>query len=299
MSTVDQQVNKQYSPRFWSKRLPEHEILERHIKFINSVPEKIKSEIPFISDLQYGEKPTNLVDIYGADLDKGSPIYVHLHGGYWKILSKNDSNYVVRPFWKAKIKTFIPDYDLTPKVSLEEIIQDVRVMAKYVFQMAIDNGVRSVWFGGHSAGGHLSACLLDEAWLSSLEPSYKAIFKGVFLISGLYDLLPLLKTEQNENLMLDSSRAVALSPAHNVHDLMKKSLLNKNFKVFIVAAEYDSPAFIEQSFNYAEKLKKVNMNVEYHLWPNVDHFDLAEQLYDETYDLSKKIISLIKENGKS
>lgn len=55
-----------------------------------------------------------------------------------------------------------------------------------------------------------------------------------------------------KKLFFCSSRAVALSPAHNVHDLMKKSLLNKNFKVFIVAAEYDSPAFIEQSFNYAE-----------------------------------------------
>uniref|UniRef100_A0A224XKW5 Putative kynurenine formamidase n=1 Tax=Panstrongylus lignarius TaxID=156445 RepID=A0A224XKW5_9HEMI len=295
MSTLDEQVNKQYCPRFWTKRLPENVVVEHHIKFVNSVSENIKSEIPFIHDIRYGKKATNLMDLYGVDLHQGAPIFVYIHGGYWEMLSKNESNYVVKPLWKAKIKACIPDYDLAPKVTLEEIVEDVRAMAKHVLQIGVDNNVRSIWFGGHCSGAHLAASLLDESWLSELPLEYRIIFKGLILISGIYDLQPLLKTEFNNKLKLDSSRAVSLSPMYNAKDLAQKSLLSEDFKVVAVVAQYDSPAFKEQSTMYFEKLKKVNINVQYHQVPEVDHFDIIERLHDETYVLSQQIISLIKD----
>uniref|UniRef100_A0A023F6Q9 Putative kynurenine formamidase n=2 Tax=Triatoma infestans TaxID=30076 RepID=A0A023F6Q9_TRIIF len=296
MFTIDQQVNKQYCPRFWTKRLAENGVVQHHIKFVNSVSENVKSEIPFILDIQYGKKSTNLMDLYGVDLHQEAPIFVYIHGGYWEMLSKNESNYVAKPLWKAKIKACIPDYDLAPKATLEEIVEDVRAMAKHVLKMGVDNNVRSIWLGGHCCGAHLAASLLDESWLSELPPEYRTIFKGLVLISGIYDLQPLLKTEFNNNLKLDSSRAVTLSPLYNVKDLMQNCLLSEDFKVLAVVAQYDSPAFKEQTTVYCEKLKKVNIHVQYCQVPEVDHFDIVERLHDETYVLSQQIISLIKEN---
>ena len=61
---------------------------------------------------------------------------------------------------------------------------------------------RSVWFCGHSAGAHLVAMLLFSGWLHQLGDSVCRIAKGFVLISGVYDLTPLVSTYINDALKL-------------------------------------------------------------------------------------------------
>ena len=54
--------------------------------------------------------------------------------------------------------------------------------------------------GGHSAGGHLSACMLYTDWTQygmETQP-----FSGAILLSGIYDLGPIQKSVVNEPLNL-------------------------------------------------------------------------------------------------
>lgn len=62
--------------------------------------------------------------------------------------------------------------------------------------------LRNVWFGGHSAGGHLVSELLQAKWYNSLNLELKGRFQGVVLISGLFDLTPFLSLEINSVLQL-------------------------------------------------------------------------------------------------
>lgn len=62
---------------------------------------------------------------------------------------------------------------------------------------------RDVWFGGHSAGAHLWASLLEADWFNILHPDLKSRMKGVVLISGIYDITPLIYTSINDTLGLD------------------------------------------------------------------------------------------------
>ncbi|KAK9498281.1 hypothetical protein O3M35_002950 [Rhynocoris fuscipes] len=291
----DEQTSKEYSPRMWVKRLSEKQVLDNHIAFINRVCKIVKSEVPNLLDVQYGEKPTNLIDMYGTDLPKDSPICVWIHGGYWTIFSKNENNYMVTPLWRAKIKTYLPEYDLVPKVCLEETMNDAKVMAKFVLQSAAENNVKSVWFGGHSAGAHLSACLLEEQWLTELPEACRNCFKGLFLISGIYDLMPLLRTERNDYLKLDRTRATLLSPINHLKDFIKMSLLDENFKAIVAVGEHESPAFINQSYEFAQALQKVNINGKYRYMKDIDHFDIVERLADDNYELMQELISLMKQ----
>ena len=64
---------------------------------------------------------------------------------------------------------------------------------------------RSLVISGHSAGGHLAACLLATDW-----PAFDASLPGdlvtaVYAISGLFDLGPLVETSINKALSLDQA----------------------------------------------------------------------------------------------
>jgi len=50
-----------------------------------------------------------------------------------------------------------------------------------------------VCIAGHSAGAHLAACLLhDDDWINRMtQQGYFALLKEIILISGVYNLRPL------------------------------------------------------------------------------------------------------------
>lgn len=70
----------------------------------------------------------------------------------------------------------------------------------FLFCLLIFN--RSVWFCGHSAGAQLVAMLLLSGWLDQLDDSIFRLVKGFVLISGVYNLTPLVNTYINDALKL-------------------------------------------------------------------------------------------------
>ncbi|XP_014239777.1 kynurenine formamidase [Cimex lectularius] len=291
----EEEFRRQYRPRLWCKRLPENVVVNRHMEVTSEASETNRKCIPFESDVSYGSKKTELVDIYGKDsVPKDAPIFVYIHGGYWYMIEKNVSSYCARPLWKNGIRVFVPDYDLAPGATMKEMVTQIQKMAKFVLEYAVRNGSKSVWFGGHSAGGHLSASLLDENWLKSVDKPMRDVFKGLILISGIYDLIPILRTEFNDYTKMSYEDAVENSPVTKVTDFIGKLLINPDFKVLFVLAENDSEAFKQQSCQYFKLLKKVQIEAEYFLIPEVDHFDMVENLNEESFILTKRLISLVK-----
>lgn len=57
--------------------------------------------------------------------------------------------------------------------------------------------IRNIWLGGHSAGAHLAASMIHP------EVNEKIGVKGFILISGVFDLRPLLDTSINKPLNLN------------------------------------------------------------------------------------------------
>jgi len=71
---------------------------------------------------------------------------------------------------------------------------------------------RRLVVSGHSAGGHLAACLLATDW-RSVDPALPQDFvKAAYAISGLFDLVPLVNTSVNNALGLDAAAARRSSP---------------------------------------------------------------------------------------
>lgn len=142
--------------------------------------------------------------------------------------------------------------------------------------------------GGHSAGAHLAASMIHP------EINENIGVKGFILISGIFDLNPLLETSINKALKLNKNTCLKLSPLNNLYGLdFTLKTAQVCTKVLVAYAENDSPAFHFQSTLFAKFLDKLGLDVTEERINGTDHFDIVENLSNIDYSLTKKIINFI------
>ena len=71
---------------------------------------------------------------------------------------------------------------------------------------------RPLVISGHSAGGHLAACLLATDWRAFDASLPEDLVTAAYAISGLFDLAPLVETSINKALRLDEAAAQGGEP---------------------------------------------------------------------------------------
>ena len=283
---------KNYTSSFWSKRYGQQEVLVQHCKLATEVTTNARRTLNCELDIPYGTTDRTKYDVYGTNLPKDAPVFVFIHGGYWQEGSKELAGFAAPVFVAKGIKVIIVGYDLCPNVRLGDITTQIKTVIEQILKSASSNGNR-VWVAGHSAGAHLAASLLyDKLWLDKMmEYGYLKLLKGVVLLGGIYNLKPLLGTTINNNLQLTKDEIEAYS--FNTIDTKNYKPI-KGLKVIAACGENDSPVFINETQECAQKLIKMVDNVEYiQLRENVDHFDLVERLTDTEYVLTKLLLSNI------
>ncbi|EFN83095.1 Probable arylformamidase [Harpegnathos saltator] len=283
---------KLYTPSEWSKRYKPEEVMEQFMKFCTEVTEEVRESIKCELDVPYGTTERTIYDIYGTDLPKDAPILVFIHGGYWQEFSKDLTGFSVPLFVKNKIKVITVEYDLCPNVRVSDIIVQVKSACEQILKYAADNGCKSVLISGHSAGAHLAASLLhDVEWMKRMEQQgYLALLKGIVLIAGLYDIRPIVDVSHSAVLNFTDEEVKRISwflcdePKERIHGL----------KVIVTIGDCDSPAFIDDSCRYIQKIISMVNNVEFHLLRDIDHFDIVEKLLDPDYVLAKSMLHCLQ-----
>ena len=155
--------------------------------------------------LRYGPSERNRIDLFAADRD--GPLVVFIHGGYWQALDGSSFSHCARGLNAHGISVAVPTYDLCPSVTLADIITQMRLALR---ELAALGGPLVV--SGHSAGGHLAACMLATDWTAFDASLPKNLVSAAYAISGLFDLPPLAATSINKALGLDTASAKAASP---------------------------------------------------------------------------------------
>lgn len=224
-------------------------------------------------DLRYGEAEGERLDFFPA-AGGSPPLFLFIHGGYWRALDKRDFSFIAPPFVAAGISVALINYDLTPKVTVEEIVAQTQRAIGWTYRNASELGFdpRRLVVGGHSAGGHLTAMAL------AAEPRLP-IAAGV-AISGVFDLVPLLKTNVNVQLTLDEDRARRLSPMHHPCPDRAPEL------ICVGGAETDG--FIRQSQGFAERFRKSAK-----IYPGLDHYTIMSALADPQSDIHCDIRAIV------
>jgi len=166
-------------------------------------------------DLRYGDKPGETIDLFPARKGDGSCM-MFIHGGYWRSLDKKDFSFLAPAWVDAGVSLAVVNYDLCPRVTMEEIVRQMLRASRWLWLHAEAYGMDQdrLYVSGHSAGGHLTAMLMSALWPAFDARLPKDLWKGGLAVSGLYDLRPLLQVDfLQQDLRLDEAAAAKLSPA--------------------------------------------------------------------------------------
>jgi len=155
--------------------------------------------------IPYGPGPRNAIDFFEGD-GKGH-IVVFVHGGYWQALDSSSFSHLARGLNAHGISVAIPSYDLCPNVTVEQIIVEMRMASRVLARLS-----ERLVISGHSAGGHLAACMLATDWKAFDARLPSNLVTAAYAISGLFELAPLIGTSINRPLGLDEAAARAASP---------------------------------------------------------------------------------------
>ena len=155
--------------------------------------------------IPYGPGARNRIDFFPGD-DNG-PIVVFIHGGYWQALDGSFFSHLAGGLNTHGISVAIPSYDLCPDVTVDDIIRQMRMASRELARLG-----RPLVMSGHSAGGHLAACMLATDWPAFDASLPEELVIAAYTISGLFDLGPLVETSINKALRLDRAAARAAGP---------------------------------------------------------------------------------------
>ena len=156
--------------------------------------------------LRYGDGARHTIDVF-AGHDQHPATVIFIHGGYWQALDASFFSHLAAGLNAHGISVALPNYDLCPAVSVSGIVEQMRAACRVLAGQG-----RRLVVSGHSAGGHLAACLLATDW-RAIDPALAPGFiRAGYAISGLFDLRPLVPTSVNTALHLDEATAHAISP---------------------------------------------------------------------------------------
>ncbi|XP_059904253.1 kynurenine formamidase isoform X2 [Gadus macrocephalus] len=205
-----------------------------------------------------------------------------------QLSGKEESGFMAIPMLQNGVVTVAVDYDIAPKGNMDLMVSQVRRSVVSVLQQY--SHISSLYLVGHSAGAHLAAMVLSTDWSQySVTPK----ITGALLVSGIYDLLPLLSTKTNDPLKMTQEVALRNSPMRLVPEAARSA---PHCRVAVALAEHDSPAFRSQSEEYYKDLKEVGLDVVLEDVPNTDHFDIIERMVDGQYQLTQLLLKMM---GKS
>lgn len=235
-------------------------------------------------DVAYGALPSERLDIFPVPDADGSPVEVYFHGGYWRLLDKNDFSYVANGFVPHGVTTVIVNYGLIPTVDMDELIRQCRSAVAWVFRHigAYGGDPRRLHLSGHSAGAHIVAMLLATDWTKWAPGLPKAIVKGATAISGIYDLEPMRHCFLKDTLRLTEGQVSRNSPVR----LRPEG--PAPLRVTVGADEGDE--YLRQSRELAEAWRAFPCRPEVVVFPNENHFSIRDQLGEP----GSRMISLMK-----
>lgn len=218
------------------------------------------------ANVAYGREPGETLDIFlprGAA--PGAPIHMFIHGGYWRMFSKEDYSCVAETITGAGAVAAIVDYSLMPAARMEVLIGQVLKAKAFLLAHAGHFGATSDKFSvsGHSAGAHLATFLFNRSVASSGV-------SAAFLLGGLYDLEPLQTSFLRDEIALSDEEMRRFTPMRRQHDPATR--------VTIMTGELETKPFKTQANDFRNILAAQGLEVRASHVADGDHMSTVRDL---------------------
>ncbi len=220
----------------------------------------LRAAMPRHLDLRYGTRERNRIDFFAA-AERRAPTLLFIHGGYWQSRAKEIFGIVAEGPLAIGMNVALMGYTLAPEARLDEIVAECRTALAWLASRleSLGGDPARLYVSGWSAGGHLTAMLMDEPAV-----------KGALAISGIYDLEPIRLCYLNDKLRLDDAEARRNSPL--LH------LPARAAHLIITVGGDELPELRRQSESYYAAWRDAGLNGEFVALPGRNHFTALEEL---------------------
>ncbi|HEY6632483.1 MAG TPA: alpha/beta hydrolase [Rhizobiaceae bacterium] len=248
---------------------------------------RTRRELRMTADVSYGPDPGQRLDLFlpapeNAASQSALPVHIFIHGGYWRMFSKEDFSFVARTVVDAGAIAVVLGYDLMPAVRLADVVRQVREAKSWVLDnihlYGGDPGRLTV--SGHSAGAHLAAFLFNEG---QPEPP-----RGALLLGGVYDLRPLRRSFLQPLIELTDEEVDQFSPID--HRFLPR------VNSVILYGERETIPFRAQAGGLAWQLKDAGCDVQLSALAGADHMSSVLDLGFPDREAGSLLTSLIAAN---
>ncbi|MDC8003426.1 alpha/beta hydrolase [Aureisphaera galaxeae] len=259
----------------------QHPDFQTFLDFNERESERVRNEYYCHLDQKFGASKLQAIDVFPSHVSE-SPIFVFIHGGYWRALDKRSYSFVAEPFVKNNVTVCVVNYRLIPEVNMATLLDDIYDGIHWIQRQAscFNGDPNKMVLSGHSAGGHLAlmAYLMNE----KLRPSIRAVCS----LSGIFDLSFIKNSYLNDVLGL------------NEKDVFDFSVSNKDLSVLecptlLSVGSRETDFFITESKNlYLNNKSKAPL--EYLEYEGLNHYQIIHKLGQMDSPLVQFILKYVR-----
>jgi arylformamidase len=262
-------------------RVPEHaEIFARWQRDAAAYRDRMKVEENAELGLAYGTSARQKVDLFFPDATGHTPLALFVHGGYWRSLDAATFSHVSAGLNARGVAVVVAGYDLCPNVTIGQIINQIRTACLFLWRRF---GQRLMVYG-HSAGGHLAACMVATDWKKLDSKAPIDLVPAGYAISGVFDLTPLINTAMNVDLRLDDTEVARISPMYWP--------VTRGRVFDAVVGGLESSEFLRQSHIITDNWRQRGVEARYEEIAGANHFTAVDPLSDPNSAMTARCAEL-------
>jgi acetyl esterase/lipase len=241
--------------------------------------------VPSAADLQYGDGPRQMLDVYEPEGACGAPVLLWVHGGGFVRGQKSSTEHPYNAHagcWAAAngMTGAVMNYRLAPEATWPAGGEDVAAAVGWLRAQAREHGgdpERIVLMGTSAGSVHIATAL-------KLSPDLPV--RAAVLLSGLYGFTPL---DQRDTLYYGEAALYA-------DRMPRDALIETALPLFVGCAEFDPPRFQTETLALlAARVERHGAMPRAHIAAGHNHFSLACHLGTRDTRLSDEVLRFIND----
>ena len=251
---------------------------------------RVRERLEMRRSVPYGAGEDETLDIFpaksGSESTFGAPVHIHIHGGRWTLFTKDEESFLAPTFVSAGAACVVPDFSNIPKVRIPEMVAQVKRAIAWTYRNAASFGgdPARIHLSSHSSGSHLAGVALLTDWEKEFGLP-RDVVKSALLVSGMYDMRPVMLSARSSYVKLSDEEVLALSAILQPE--------RAHTPLTLVYGEKETPEFRRQPKAYAEVLAAAGKPVKVVEIPGVNHFEILRQLGEPGSELARLALTLM------